>query len=183
VNGRSHGVNAKPDNGYIFAFPDVEFSPGSLRAVGRNRGNIVAGQELITASGPERIRLTPMVGPRGLQADAEDVALIDFEVVDAKGQRCPTDDARVDFTCAGPGIWRGGYNSGQIDSTNNLYLNAELGINRVAVRSTLSPGTITVTASRAGLKPAAVHIVSHRIKLVDGLSTYVPQRLRGPSEI
>jgi hypothetical protein len=53
------------------------------------------------------------------------VALIDVEVVDAKGQRCPTDDDKVDFTVAGPGIWRGGYNSGKIDSTNNLYLNTE----------------------------------------------------------
>ena len=32
-----------------------------------------------------------------------------------------------------PGIWRGGYNSGKTDSTNSLYLNTELGINRVAV--------------------------------------------------
>jgi beta-galactosidase len=30
-------------------------------------------------------------------------------------------NARIDFTLTGPGIWRGGYNSGKIDSTNNLY--------------------------------------------------------------
>ena len=96
-----------------------------------------------------------MVGPEGLQADGQDAALIDVEVLDAKGQRCPTDDDKVDFTIAGPGIWRGGYNSGKIDSTNNLYLNTECGINRVSVRSTLSAGTITVTASRPGLKSAS----------------------------
>jgi len=39
---------------------------------------------------------TPLPGACG--ADGEDVALIDFEVVDASGERCPTDDARVDFT-------------------------------------------------------------------------------------
>ncbi|MGA2198150.1 MAG: sugar-binding domain-containing protein, partial [Bryobacteraceae bacterium] len=38
VNGKSHGVNAQPVNGYVFAFPDVEFAPGSLKAVGRNDG-------------------------------------------------------------------------------------------------------------------------------------------------
>ena len=46
-----------------------------------------------------------------------------------------TDDARVDFTwsstgravsATGPAIWRGGYNSGKINSTNNLYLNTEI---------------------------------------------------------
>jgi beta-galactosidase len=107
---------------------------------------------------------------------------IDVEVVDAKGQRCPTDDARVDFTFTGPGIWRGGYNSGKVDSTNNLYLNTECGVNRVSVRSTLEPGTITITASRNGLKPAKIQIVSKAVNLADGLSELTPQRLRGPAE-
>jgi beta-galactosidase len=103
-------------------------------------------------------------------------------VVDAKGQCCPTDDARIDFTFSGPGIWRGGYNSGKIDTTNNLYLNTECGINRVSVRSTLVPGTMTITASREGLKPAKIQIVSKAVNLADGLSNLAPQLLRGPAE-
>jgi beta-galactosidase len=82
------------------------------------------------------------------------------EVIDSRGQRVPTDDVRIDFTFDGPGTWRGGYNSGKVDSTNNLYLNTECGINRVAVRAGFSPGTITVTASRAGLKPGQVKLIS-----------------------
>ena len=103
-------------------------------------------------------------------------------MVDAKGQRCPTDDARVDFTCTGPGIWRGGYNSGKLNSTNNLYLNTELGINRVAVRSTLTAGTITVTAKRDGLKSAQVQITSKPVVITDGIATVWPQQLQGPAE-
>ena len=182
VNRKSCGVNAKPENGYIFAFPDVAFAPGSLRAVARNGGKTVAEEELTTAGTPAQIKLTSIVGPPGLQADGQDVALIDFEVVDAKGQRVPTDDARVDFTISGPGIWRGGYNSGRIDSTNNLYLNTELGINRVSVRSTLSPGVIAITASRAGLQSAQIQIVAKPVKVVDGLATLMPQRLKEPAE-
>ena len=158
VNGKSAGVNARPANGYVFAFSNVEFAPGSLKAIGRNGGKTAAQEELTTAGPPARIKLTPIIGPLGLQADGRDVALIDVEVVDAKGRRVPTDDARVDFTIDGPGIWRGGYNSGKTDSTNNLYLNTECGINRVAVRSTLSGGAITVTAARSGLRPAQVKI-------------------------
>ena len=165
-----------------FAFPAVEFAPGSLKAVGKNGGKIVAQQELTTAGPAAALKLTPILGPKGLQADGEDVALIDFEVVDAKGQRCPTDDARVDFTCTGPGIWRGGYNSGKIDSTNNLYLNTECGINRVAVRSTLTAGTITVTARRDGLKPAQVQLVAKPVVVTDGIATFRPQQLPGPAE-
>jgi beta-galactosidase len=137
----------------------------------------VVDQELTTAGPAAAIRLTPIVGPQGLQADGQDVALIDVEVVDARGKRVPTDDARVDFTGAGPGLWRGGYNSGKIDSTNNLYLNTECGINRVAVRATLVPGTITITASRAGLKSAQLQIVANPVKSVDGIATFMPSRL------
>jgi beta-galactosidase len=182
VNGKSHGVNSQPANGYVFAFPDVKFAPGSLKAIGRNDGKSVAQEELTTAGSPAQIKLTPIAGPEGLQADGQDAALIDVEVVDAKGQRCPTDDDKVDFTIAGPGIWRGGYNSGKIDSTNNLYLNTEAGINRVSVRSTFSAGTITVTASRLGLKSAQVKLISKPVKIVDGFATIMPQHLRGPAE-
>jgi len=169
VNGKSAGVNSEPKSGYVFVFPDIEFAPGTLKAVARNNAKPVAQEELTTVGPPAQIRLTPITAPQGLQADGEDVALIDVEVVDAKGKRVPTDDARVDFTFDGPGVWRGGYNSGKVDSTNNLYVNTECGINRVAVRSSLSGGTITVTARREGLKAAQVKIVSKTVKLVDGL--------------
>jgi len=182
LNGKSLGVNAKSENGFVFAFSDVAFVPGTLKAVGRNAGKAEAAHELTTVGPPVAIRLTSTVGPQGLQADGQDVAFIDVEVVDAKGQRCPTDDARVDFTISGPGIWRGGYNSGKIDSTNNLYLNTECGINRVFIRSTLSPGSIEVTASRSDLKSAQVQIVARPVNLTDGLSNLEQQILTGPAE-
>ena len=87
VNGRSAGVNAKPDNGFAFAFPAIAFAPGSIRAIGKNGGKVVAQQEIATAGPAAAIKLTPILGPGGLQADGLDIALIDFEVVDAKGQR------------------------------------------------------------------------------------------------
>ena len=186
VNGKSLGVNSKPDNGWVFAFPAVEFAPGSIKAVGKNGDKVAAQQEIVTAGAPVAIKLTPILGPKGLQADGEDIALIDFEVVDAKGVRCPTDDARVDFTCTGPAIWRGGYNSGKLNSTNNLYLNTECGINRVAVRSTLvrttdpAPEPIIVTATREGLKTASLQIVPIRVAESNGIATYMPAAPQGP---
>ncbi len=188
VNGKSAGVNSKPESGWIFAFPDIAFAPGSIKAIGKNGDKIAAQQEIVTAGAPAALKLTPILGPKGFQADGEDVALIDFEVVDAKGVRCPTDDARVDFTCTGPAIWRGGYNSGKLESTNNLYLNTECGINRVAVRSKLiratdpAPGPITVTASRDGLKSAQIEITPTRVAITDGIATFMPQHPKAPAE-
>jgi beta-galactosidase len=186
VNGASRGKLTQPENGYLYAFPNIAFTPGTIKAVGYKGGVAVAQHELKTAGAPAAIKLTLHTAPGGLRADGEDVALIDFEVVDASGERCPTDDARVDFTwesvgravsATGPAIWRGGYNSGKTNSTNNLYLNTEDGINRVAMRSTLLPGTIKLTATREGLQPATITFDSKPVAVVDGLSQATPQTL------
>jgi beta-galactosidase len=137
---------------------------------------VVAQEELTTAGPPAALRLTVHAGPRGLQADGSDVVLVDFEAVDAQGNRCPTDEARVDFTIDGPAVWRGGFNSRQLNSTNNLYLSTECGINRVAIRSTLTPGLITLKASRSGLTSASVQIKSSATEIKGGLETHSPQR-------
>jgi len=193
LNGRPLGETTKPldfvdpfdhsdkgDTGFIYAFPDVAFEPGTLRAVAMQGAKVVAQDEIKTAGAPAALRLTVHTGPRGLQADGADVALVDFEVVDADGRRCPTDETRVDFKVEGPAIWRGGLNSAVLNSTNNLYLDTECGINRVAVRSTLAPGTITLTATRSGLPPATVTIDSHAVRVEAGLMTARPQRIDGP---
>ncbi len=88
------------------------------------------------------------------------MALFDVEVVDAQGRRCPTDEARVDFKLEGPAIWRGGYNSGKANSVNNLWLDTECGINRVAIRSTRVPGKITLTATRDAFEAATATLES-----------------------
>ena len=180
VNGVSKGKLTTPESGYLYTFPDIAFAPGTIKAVGYLGKAVVATHELRTAGPPAAIKLTLHTAPGGMRADGGDYALIDFEVVDAKGERCPTDDARVDFTMnavgangSAPAIWRGGYNSGKTNTTNNLYLNTENGINRVAIRSTLTPGTIKVTATRDGLKPATVTFTSSPVAITDGLSQEV----------
>jgi len=177
LNGQSLGVSSRPTNGYIFEFPKVAFQPGVLKAVAMANGQAVAQQELTTAGPPSALKLTVHSAPEGLQADGSDVVLVDFEAVDAHGNRCPTDEARVDFKCDGPAIWRGGFCSDKLNTTNNLFLDTECGINRVAIRSTTTPGTITLTATRAGLAPATVTIESHPVPIRDGLTPVMPPRL------
>ena len=172
VNGKSKGVVSTPTNGFIFAFPQIQFAPGKISAVAKASGKTVAQDEILTAGEPTALKLTPHTGPFGLQADGSDVAFFDVEVVDAQGRRCPTDEARVDFKLEGPAIWRGGYNSGKTNSVNNLWLDSECGINRVAIRSTLKPGVIKLTANREGLTPATVNLNSAAVKIIDGLKLH-----------
>jgi beta-galactosidase len=180
INGKSHGVNSKPVNGCIFAFPEIKFEAGKISAVGKANGKIVAQDKIETAGAAKAIKLTPHVGPNGLQADGSDVAFFDVEVVDAQGRRCPTDEARVDFKLDGPAIWRGGYNSGITNSVNNLYLDTECGVNRVAIRSTLKSGSITLTATRDGLKSAKVQVESKPVEIRDGLNDTLSLAHRPP---
>lgn len=77
--------------------------------------------------------------------------------------------ARVGFKLTGPAIWRGGYNSGKANSVNISYLDTECGINRVALRSTLTPGAITLAATRPGLAPATVTVEAHAVAISNGL--------------
>jgi beta-galactosidase len=50
----------------------------------------------------------------------------------------------------------------------------------VAIRSTLTPGTITLTAKREGLKPGTLEIKSSPVQITDGLSPEMPQQLPAP---
>ena len=161
VNGKSLG-RAKPKERYLFEFPDVAFEPGEIKAVSYAASKPVAEQSKRTAGPATGLRMTSITGPGGLRADGADVVLIDVEAVDAQGNRCPTFEQRIDFATSGPGVWRGGYNSGKINSINNPYLHLEAGINRVAVRASREPGTIAVTATAEGLPPANIDIVSHK---------------------
>jgi len=89
VNGVSRGKVTQPENGYLYAFPNIAFAPGAIKAVGYKGGVAVVQHELKTAGAPAAIKLTLHTASGGLHADGEDVALIDFEVVDASGERCP----------------------------------------------------------------------------------------------
>jgi beta-galactosidase len=173
LNGKSLG-HAQPVDHYLFTFENVTWEPGELRAVAYLHEKPAASDTRRTAGPAVAVRLTPIVGPKGFQADGSDVALLDVEAVDARGERCPTFQQRVDFALVGPGIWRGGYNSGKTNSINNSFLDLECGINRVAVRSTLVPGPITVSAKCGSLKPASLTLISKPLNPEGGFIAQLP---------
>ena len=159
LNGKSLGHGQVSDR-YLFTFKEVAFVRGELKAVASRDGKVIATTVKHTAGPAVALRLTPISGPGGLLADGADIALFDVEAVDAAGNRCPTFQQRVNFEFTGPGTWRGGYNSGKINSINNLFLDLEAGINRVAIRAGRTPGKLILTARTKGLKPASISVES-----------------------
>jgi hypothetical protein len=111
ANGRSLGKGER-SSGFLFRWKDVPWAPGTLRAVATHAGGRRSEYRLETAGAPKALRLTPHVSPRGFVMDGADVALVDVEVVDAKGRRVPTANDKVAFTLAGPAEWRGGIAQG-----------------------------------------------------------------------
>jgi len=173
VNGRSVGRGARSDT-YLFTFADVAWEAGEIKAIASSAGRAVATQVKRTAGPAVALNLTPVVGPDGLRADGADILLVDVEAVDARGERVPTFQQRVDFGVAGPGAWRGGYNSGKINSTNNTWLDLEAGINRVAIRAGRTAGAISVRARSEGLKSATATVTSRAVTIDGGLATVMP---------
>jgi beta-galactosidase len=175
INGKLIGENKTPESGHLYTFKNVEWEAGEIKAEGIINEEVRVTQTKATAGQPAALKLTPITGPNGWRADGSDIALIDVEMVDAQGRRCPLAKGRVDFTISGPAIWRGGYNSGKENSTNNLYLDIEAGINRVALRSLLEAGTVKVTVTQKGLPSASVELTSNSVDIENGLTTELPQ--------
>jgi beta-galactosidase len=183
INGKSQGKVTKATNGYQYSWASVAFASGTIQAVGYDASGKQVCQHTLTTAGPAAaIKLTKTVGPNGLQANGADFVMYDVEVVDATGLRVPTygpttkptdnqpiNEPKITFTVTGPGTWRGGVNEAMLNSTNNLYLYTEGGINRVFIRSQMTAGDITLTASSPGLTSATDTVTSKAVNVVNGL--------------
>ena len=176
VNGRSLGWGRQSDH-FLFTFENVEWHPGEIRAVGYDaKDRQLCEDSHVTAGAPAAIRLTVHTGPGGLMASGADLAMVDVEVVDAKGQRCPTDLSMIHFDLKGPASWRGGMAQGPDNYILSKDLPVECGVNRVLIRSATEAGEIELTASAAGLSSAGVKIQSLPFGSLHGLSEGMPDR-------
>ena len=195
VNGQSKG-KGKQQYRYLFTFDDIAFEPGKIEAVATNGSS----HAIETAGKPHQLRLTAITNPEGTKADGADMVLVEVEVVDEQGRRCPLDDRLVHFTLWGEGQWIGGIgtrdnkamqqpdNSGReglLDAaaTKNVSDNyvgewslpVECGVNRVLVRTTVNAGDIRLSAYAEGVRPASLTVKTTATDNGD-LSTLLPQR-------
>ena len=161
---------------FVFTFNAITWQPGIIKAVGYDvAGSVVAEMAHETAGPPAALKVKPICGPTGLRANGSDVALIETEVVDGAGRRCPLADNLIQYEVAGPAVWRGGIWEEDVPKYANLKnLPVLNGVQRVFVRSTSAPGTIQLRVSADGLPPVALAIKSQRVEIRDGLTTEMP---------
>ena len=167
--GAAGGINDVTNNTtqlpYQCTFTNVTWAAGTLKAEGLDSsGNVVCTDQQITAGTPDHVVLwvdTNMQRPGNVKipitANGTDVALIKATVVDANGNWCPTAGGVITWSVTGPATYRGGADQFVGGSGNGWHspgdpnLNIEGGMAQVAVRSQFTTGTVTVSASVAGL--------------------------------
>jgi len=157
LNGKSLGTktinaDASPRNW------QVPFAPGTLKAVARNDGKIVATRELRTAGSPKGIVLS--TDAKRLSPGWDNVAFVRAKIVDANGIEIPRADDLISFNISGPGV------IAAVDSANNSSHEPFQAIERHAfegecvalVRTTSPSGKIVLTATAPGLKSGSIAI-------------------------
>ena len=192
VNGRTVGRSTAPRYTFLHTFSDVKWEKGEVKAVSyASDGQTVESEACHRTAGEAcRLQLSLMQNPDGgMHADGSDLALIQVEVVDKDGQRCPLDNRYVHWTLDGEGEWRGGIGKSP-DGDNYILarcLPVEAGVGRVLVRSTTTPGTIRLVARAKGMEDASIAWTTSAVgrQPVAGLSDYIasdrlqPLLLRG----
>ncbi len=107
VNGKSLGKGERSSQ-WLFTWKNVPFEAGKIEAVAYTNGKETSRYAIETAGKPHHIKLTSIQNPEGFKADGADMALVQVEVVDKEGRRCPLDNRTIHFNYQGELEWIGG---------------------------------------------------------------------------
>ena len=159
LNGKSLGAKSLPPDASPRTWL-VRFESGTLLAVAKNRGRIVARDELKTAGAPARIVLT---ADRTRVAPAwDDVVHLTAKIVDKNGVLVPTANNLVSFAVSGPGVVAA-VDNGDNSSHEKFQASqrrAYQGLSFAMIKAKASRGRITITASAPGLASASVTLTA-----------------------
>ena len=142
----------------------VPYAPGTLRAVARKGGKVVAEDRVETTSAPARIEL--QVDRGSIRADGQDLAFVTVRILDGRGRLSRADGNHlVRFSLSGGGSIAGVDNG---DPTNHESFKGSTptaaqhksfhGLQMVIVRAPRSSATLTLRAEAEGLAPASATI-------------------------
>src|SRR5574344_1147606 len=166
---------------FLYTFSNVPYHAGTITAIGySNSGKEESRYSIETAGTPDHIKLTAIENPEGWKADGADVALVQVEVVDQQGRRCPLDNRLIHFNLKGCAEWRGGMAQGKDNYVLSDTLPVECGVNRVMLRSIPQSGNVYLSATAEGMAKADITLSTKPVSVNNGLSSYIPsQELKG----
>jgi beta-galactosidase len=165
LNGRSLGVKRKQGDDLHIMWR-TKYEPGTIKAVSRKDGKIVAEQEIKTAGAPVKIILS--ADRKRINSNGQDLSFITVKVVDKDGNVVPTADNLINFKVEGDGFIAGVDNGNPVSmesfKDNKRKLFNGLALLVIQSKDTADNlGRIKVTATSEALEPASVEIENYFI--------------------
>lgn len=163
LNGRSLGKKQNtrdPKMRNQIRWNGVEYQPGTLEAIARTGGKVVARHKIETTG--EATRLAAEADNAAWKADGLDLQHVRVQAFDKKGRRVQTVDGEVTFRVDGDarivGVVNGDINSNEmtVGDRRSLYN----GACTVILRAGRTAGPVTLTATAPGLKPATLKLAT-----------------------
>jgi beta-galactosidase len=154
LNGKSLGRQSVAE--YGDARWMVRYEPGTLAAKGYKDGKQIAQAKVETAGAPASISLIPDCA--SINADGEDVTMVQVEIRDAQDRICPPADNLVRFEISENGqiLGVGNGDPSSHESDKAPQRKAFNGTCQVIIQAKKTPGDIKLTAQSDGLPPRPV---------------------------
>lgn len=148
-----------PTTAGLHARWDVQYEPGTLKAVGREDGEVVMTKEITTTGDPASIRLS--VDKESLVANGRDVAHLKVEIVDENSNIVPMANNLVEFDISGEGKIIGVGNGNPTDNTSHKDVGQRKAFNGLAlaiIQSNRETGSINVNVTSENLTAGSVEL-------------------------
>jgi len=158
TNGVSLGRQTLNVQGHV-EWDNVPYAAGTLQAIGYNNGVAVITNTVVTTGVPAAIALIP--DRSTILADGQDVSVVTVAVLDSQGRVVPTATNEINFSISVGGtilgVGNGDPSSHEADrgSSQRAVFN---GLAQVIIQSMTQPGSITLTATTAGLTSTNITI-------------------------
>jgi beta-galactosidase len=148
----------------IMTWPKLPYSPGTVRAIGRDANERIVAEYTLRTAGPAAgIRLEAEHAV--LRCSTHEATIVTCTVVDAAGIPVPEANALVHFAVQGPGrilaIGNGNLDAEyatRIPFTDRTQQRTAGGRCRAIIQATSQPGTFSLVATSAGLAAAEIRI-------------------------
>lgn len=158
LNGESVGVQPRPADDASPRLWSITFHKGTLKAVAKNKGKVVAEQELTTAGPPAKIVLS--VDKAGVENNWDDLVYVTATVTDENGLPCLNATDKITFSTEGPGLIAAVDNADLASA--EPYISKERWAYKgkciAIIKANAATGAIKVTATANELKPASINI-------------------------
>lgn len=157
LNEKSLGLVKKPADDSAREW-NVTFEEGTIKAIGKNNGKVVAQEAFTSAGKPAKIILTPSAST--LANNWDDVSFVTATIVDEKGIACSNADSLIKFTTTDAGKIIA-VDNGDILSHENYFSQERSAFRGKAIaliKANKNNGTIEIKATAEGLEAGSLRI-------------------------